>query len=85
MSNEQHGLLRIADATGGLAFYNTNNFEGALARVQQDAAFRYVVGYTLPAHDPEDLADRKFFRVKVETAVPGVRIRAREGYVDTGS
>ncbi len=84
-SNEQHGLLRIAGATGGLAFYNTGNFEAALARVQQDAAFRYVVGYSLPAHDPEDIADRKFFRVHVESAVPGVRIRAREGYVDTGS
>ena len=84
-SNEQFGLLRIADATGGLAFVNSSNFEGALARVQQDSAFRYVLGYRLPAHDPEDIADGKFFRVEIESDVPGVRIRAREGYIDIGS
>tara|TARA_B100001179_G_scaffold159181_1_gene116539 strand:- start:594 stop:1934 length:1341 start_codon:yes stop_codon:yes gene_type:complete len=84
-SNEQQGLLRIAGATGGLAFYNTSNFKAAFARVQQDTAFRYVLGYSLPAHDPKDIADRKFYRVNVEATVPGLKIRAREGYVDTGS
>ena len=84
-SNEQQGLLRIAGATGGLAFYNTSNFKAAFARVQQDTAFRYVLGYNLPAHDPKDIAERKFYRVKVEATVPGLKIRAREGYIDTGS
>ena len=84
-SNEQQGLLRIAGATGGLAFYNTSNFKAAFARVQQDTAFRYVLGYSLPTHDPKDIADHKFFRVKVEATVPGLKIRAREGYIDTGS
>lgn len=83
--NERFGLLRIADGTGGLAFYNTADITGALSRVQQDTAFRYVIGYGLPPHDAEDIAERKFFRVRVEAAVPGVRIRSREGYVDTGS
>lgn len=84
-SNEQQGLQRIAGATGGLAFFNTTNFKGAFARVQEDTAFRYVLGYSLPTHDPEDIANRKFFRVNVEATVPGVKIRAREGYVDIGS
>ncbi|HJO30889.1 MAG TPA: VWA domain-containing protein [Acidobacteriota bacterium] len=84
-SNEQQGLLRIAGATGGLAFYNTSNFKAAFARVQQDTAFRYVLGYSLPTHDPKDIAERKFYRVKVEATVPGLKIRAREGYVDAGS
>lgn len=81
-SNEQHGLLRIADGTGGLAFYNSDNFEAALVRAQRDTAFRYVLGYRLPTHDPEELSRGKFFRVRVETELDDVTIRAREGYVD---
>ena len=85
MCIRDRGLLRIAGATGGLAFYNTSNFKAAFARVQQDTEFRYVLGYSLPTHDPKDIADHKFFRGKVEATVPGLKIRAREGLVDAGS
>jgi len=83
--NEQRGLIRIADGTGGLAFFNSPAFESALERVQEDTAYRYVLGYELPEHDPQDIEAGKFYRVEVETSIPDVDVRARRGYVDTGS
>ena len=77
-------LLRLAKGTGGLAFFNTNDFGRALTRVQDDTAYRYVLGYVPPAHDPEDIANGKVYEVEVEVLRPGVEIRARKGYVDRG-
>ncbi len=78
----QSGLGAIARGTGGLAFSGTNNFAGAIADVHADTAYRYVLGYAPPEHDPDDVEAGKFFRVRVEVAQPGVTVRAREGYVD---
>ena len=83
-SNERSGLISIADGTGGLAFFNSNNFGLALTRVQEDTAYRYVLGYVAPLHDAEDIEDGKVYEVEVEVRVPGVEIRARKGYVDRG-
>jgi len=78
----QNGLGAIAQGTGGLSFTGTNNFAGAIADIHADTAYRYVLGYVPPQHDPKDVEDGKFFRVRVEVDVPGTRVRAREGYVE---
>ena len=83
-SNERSGLISIAEGTGGLAFFNSSNFGWALTRVQEDTAYRYVLGYVAPPHDAEDIEDGKVYEVKVEVGVPGVEVRARKGYVDRG-
>jgi VWFA-related protein len=78
----QEGLVDIARGTGGLSFTGTSNFLGALEAIHADTAYRYVLGYVPPEHHPKDLENDKFYRVRVEVDVPGVRVRAREGYVD---
>ncbi len=78
----QNGLANIARGTGGLSFTGTSNFLGALESIQADTAYRYVLGYVPPEHDPKDVENEKFYRVRVEVDVPGARVRAREGYVD---
>ena len=52
--------------------------------MQEDTAYRYVLGYVAPLHDAEDIEDGKVYEVEVEVRVPGVEIRARKGYVDRG-
>ena len=71
-------------APGAWRFFNSNNFGLALTRVQEDTAYRYVLGYVAPLHDAEDIEDGKVYEVEVEVRVPGVEIRARKGYVDRG-
>lgn len=78
----QNGLTAIARGTGGLSFTGTSNFDGALAEVHADTAYRYVLGYIPPEHDPKDVENEKFYRIRVEVGAPGVTVRAREGYVD---
>jgi VWFA-related protein len=78
----QEGLANISRGTGGLSFTGTSNFLGALESIHADTAYRYVLGYVPPEHDPEDVENDRFYRVRVEVGVPGVRVRAREGYVD---
>lgn len=80
--NDQNGLATIARGTGGLSFSGTSDFLGALESIHADTAFRYVLGYLPPEHDPKDTENEKFYRVRVEVDVPGARVRAREGYVD---
>jgi len=78
----QNGLANIARGTGGLSFSGTSNFLGVLESIHTDTAYRYVLGYVPPEHDAKDIENEKFYRVRVEVDVPGVRVRAREGYVD---
>lgn len=80
--DSQDGLMMLARGTSGLAFYNSSDFDRFFERIDEDTAFRYVVGYLPPEHDPEDAEDGKFYRIEVETTVPGVEVRARRGYVD---
>jgi VWFA-related protein len=76
------GLANISRGTGGLSFTGTSNFLGALESIHADTAYRYVLGYVPPEHDPEDVENERFYRVRVEVDAPGARVRAREGYVD---
>src|SRR4029077_6421452 len=66
----------LAEKTGGRAFYNTNDLEGAVRRSLQDGSTYYTLGY-YPAN--KDWV-RKFRRITVKTIRPGVKLHYRQGY-----
>lgn len=66
----------LAEKTGGRAFYNTNNIEGAVRRSLEDGSMYYTLGYY-----PENKTwDGKFRRITIKVARPGVKLHYRAGY-----
>ena len=72
-------MNQLAQQTGGIAFYNTNELIGSIRRAADDADHTYSVGY-YPAHKSWN---GKFREVRVEVRRPGVRVRFRRGYFAT--
>ena len=71
------GMNSLAVDTGGFAIRNENNFARALDEIQQDAGTYYVVSYATsnPAFDG------KYRSIDVAVDRPGVKVRARRGYL----
>jgi VWFA-related protein len=73
----EDGPNSLAVDTGGLMIRNENNIGRALGRIASDANRYYVLGY-----QPEDANfDGKFRPIEVRVKRPGVRVRARRGYL----
>ena len=73
----QESLMSLADETGGLAIVKTNDVAGGLDRIVRDTSRYYVIGYVT---DPT-LGPGKFRKIDVKVKRPGLRVRARRGYV----
>jgi len=73
----QHGLMQdVAEATGGLAFYNTNGlWQSATQVVQTDRDF-----YTLSYAPTQFQYDNKWHKVRVSVDVPDAHLSYRRGY-----
>ena len=66
----------LAEKTGGKAYYNTNNIEGAVRRSLEDGSMYYTLGYY-----PENKTwDGKFRRITIKVTRPGVKLHYRAGY-----
>ncbi len=80
--NLQNSLQFLAEQTGGLAIYNTNDIGDRLALVATDFSNYYSLGY-ISAH----AGDGRFYDINVELKDPKrfgkkVEIRHRKGYRD---
>ena len=62
----------FAAETGGDAWVNTNNFNGAVDRIWQESGSYYLLGYTPPIND------HRVHRIEVRVSAPGVTVRARK-------
>jgi VWFA-related protein len=70
------GMEAVAEATGGAAYYNTNDLKGAVAKAVGNGANYYSVSYV-----PPSLAyDGKYHSIDVEVDRPGVHLSYRKGY-----
>jgi hypothetical protein len=68
---------KIADDTGGLAFYNRNDLDKAVMKSVADGAEYYALSYA-----PADKAwDGRFRKIEVKVNRPGVELRYRKGYI----
>jgi VWFA-related protein len=72
-------MLAFAAATGGHAFFNTNDISGSIRKAIDDSRVSYVIGY-YPDHNKWDGSYREI-TVKVER--PGAQLRYRKGYFAT--
>ena len=73
----QESLMTLAQETGGLAIVRTNDLAGGLKRVERDTSKYYVLGYISdPAKSPG-----RFRKIEVKVTKPGLKVRARRGYV----
>jgi VWFA-related protein len=66
----------LAEKTGGRAFYNTNNIEGAVRHSLEDGSTYYTLGY----YPGNKIWDGKFRRITVRVARPGIKLHYRVGY-----
>jgi VWFA-related protein len=77
----------VADTSGGRAFYDTNDFAGAIRKAIDDSAQTYILNY-YPDHNKWN---GEFREIKVKVNRPGLsglEVRARKGYyavADTAS
>jgi hypothetical protein len=74
--DEQGTMSLIADRTGGRAFYNTNDIEGAIRRTLSESHFSYQLGFY-----PNDTKwDGQFHELKLHVKESGLVLRYRKGY-----
>jgi hypothetical protein len=72
-------MLEMSDLTGGRAFLNTNDIQGAIRTAADEASVTYTLGFypASPRHDG------KFHRIEVRVSGrTDVSVRYRKGYVD---
>jgi hypothetical protein len=73
-------MIQIAERTGGKAYFNRNDTDGALE--QGITASRLI--YTLRFALPDSERDKKFHTLKVKVNRPHVEVYARQGYYAGG-
>jgi hypothetical protein len=66
----------LAERTGGRAFYNSNDIQGAIRRAIDDSRVTYVLGF-YPDHGQWN---GKFHEIKIKLKRPGTNVRYRRGY-----
>jgi hypothetical protein len=66
----------MADATGGEAFYGSNDIKAAMARAFDDGRYAYTIGF-YPNHGEWN---GKFRKIKIHTTIDGAKLRYRAGY-----
>jgi len=71
------GTNSLAVDTGGFGIRNENNFSRALDEIRQDAGTYYIIGYTAA----NTTFDGKYRAIAVKVRRPGVKVRARRGYL----
>jgi VWFA-related protein len=71
------GLRALASATGGFALVNSNSVDQTFGRIVQENSSYYVLGFS----STNERRDGRFRSIDVRVKRPGLRVRARAGYV----
>ena len=77
-SEYQDSLVEMANETGGLSFYNSQNFKTGLTDVVTDLNHQYLLCFRTPTHAKKG----EYHKIKVTTKRSGVDLRHRKGYID---
>jgi VWFA-related protein len=76
-TNNLDALNTVAAATGGQAFYATNDLEGSIRKAIDDGEVTYTLGF----YAPQGTLDGTFHDLRVKVARSGVDVRYRKGYL----
>jgi VWFA-related protein len=74
-------MQMLAQGTGGIAYYNTNDLGRAIRRTSDDSSLTYELTY----YPTNEKWDGRFRFIKVEVQGSGVHLRYRKGYFATPS
>ena len=77
MNRRGDSLITLATATDGIAVINSNSVTPALRRINEDLASYYLLGY----YPSNTKMDGTFRKIDVKVKRPGVKLRARRGYL----
>jgi VWFA-related protein len=72
----QEVMATLSTDTGGTAFFDSNDFAPAFAKVQNDMSAYYAIGF----HSNNPARDGKYRRLTVKIDRPGVKLEYRPGY-----
>jgi VWFA-related protein len=75
VANQRGALHYMADETGGVATFNTNDFRPAIQAAARDVERAYQISFTPPV-----AADGREHKIEVEVLRPGVTVRHRKSY-----
>ncbi|HXQ97467.1 MAG TPA: VWA domain-containing protein, partial [Candidatus Limnocylindrales bacterium] len=75
-SSDFDTMTTLADRTGGRAYFNTNDIQGAVRKAIDDSRLTYVLGY----YPSNANWDGKFHEIKVQVKKSGVHLHFRHGY-----
>ncbi|HKG14475.1 MAG TPA: VWA domain-containing protein [Pyrinomonadaceae bacterium] len=82
----QGGLAYIADETGGIFIYDTNDLNDGLGRILEDQRGYYLIGYRPDAGSVDaDTNRRRFHKLTLEVTRPGLSVRSRSGFYEAGA
>ena len=71
------GMQQLAEATGGQAYYNRNDLDGAIAEAMEASRTNYTLGFYLA----ESERDETFHKLTVQVNRPGLELHYRLGYI----
>lgn len=74
----QETMRELASRTGGRAYYNNNDIQGAIRDAVNDSRVTYTLGY----YPADARFDGQFHEIKVSLEQPGAKLRYRKGYFD---
>jgi len=75
-AGEQLGMQAVAEATGGVAYYNTNGLKEAVGKAIENGANYYTISYV----PPNPAFDGAFHSISVKVNRPNVQVHYRDGY-----
>lgn len=74
--DSQEVMSTLSTDTGGKAFFDSNDFAPAFARVQRDTSAYYAIGF----HSSNPARDGHYRKLTVKINRPGVKLEYRPGY-----
>ncbi len=74
--NTQEVMATLSSDTGGKAFFDSNDFSPAFARIQNDTSAYYVIGY----HSTDLRRDGRYRRLSIKVDRSDVKLEYRPGY-----
>ena len=72
----QETMSTLSTDTGGTAFFDSNDFAPAFAKVQSDTSAYYAIGF----HSSNPARDGKYRKLTVKISKPGIKLEYRPGY-----
>ena len=74
--DSQEVMGTLSHDTGGTAFFDSNDFAPAFAKVQSDTSAYYAIGF----HSTNPARDGKYRKLTIKIDKPGIKLEYRPGY-----